>query len=41
MTKNIILGFSISMVGCLLANWLFDAAQLPEGLTPYWVAGGL
>lgn len=41
MTKNIILGFSISMVGCLVADWLFHTSQLPEGLISYWVAGGV
>ena len=41
MGKTIVFAFSISMAGCLLANWLFHTSQLPEGPLPYWVAGAV
>lgn len=40
-TKKVVIGFTVSTVGCLVADWLFHTAQLPEGLTPYWLAGGV
>ena len=37
--RNIIIGFSVSMLACFVANLLFGTCQLPEGIFPYWVLG--
>ncbi len=39
--KKTIFAFSISMLAVLLTNGLLGTSQLPEGLTPYWVIGGV
>ena len=41
MPKSIVIAFSVSMLGCVVANWLFHTSQLPEGPLPYWVGGAV
>ena len=41
MGKSIVISFSVSMLACVVADWLFHTSQLPEGPLPYWVAGAV
>ncbi len=41
MGRDIVIAFSVSTAGLVVANALFHTSQLPEGPLLYWVAGAV